>query len=290
MLARTVRPPVCADDRWYPHDRADLENVIDEFLARVPDESVGGQLIGLIAPHAGYAFSGQTAAYAYKQLSRLHYDRVVVIGPSHYEGLGAQAVNRSGFYETPLGEIPVDAEALAELNGRLGINFVLRDHEHSLEMQLPFLQRQLGTFKLVPIMMSHPFYAYGLPARNDAENLSEALTHIMDDKTLLVASSDLSHLHDYESVTYYDQGLQNLIEEYDIPGLIDYMVNEGECRACGDVGIITLLMASKTRGADRVRVLSRTNSGDVTGIQVPGQYTVGYMAAAVYRAADAVDR
>jgi MEMO1 family protein len=284
MSTSSVRPPVCADDRWYPSDPEDLQQLLDQLLANVPAQPLEGELIGLIAPHAGYAFSGQTAAYAYAQLSGRPFERVVVIGPSHFQDLGAEAVNSSDLYQTPLGEIAVDAEAVNEINHRLGIQFVPRDREHSLEMQLPFLQRQLGAFTLLPIMMSHPFYIYGLPARNDCENLSAALAQVMDEQTLLVASSDLSHLHDYDAVTYFDQGTENLIGEYDIGGLVDWMVNEGECRACGDVAIITLLMAARARGANRVRVLYRTNSGDVSGIKEPGQYTVGYMAAAIYRA------
>ncbi len=283
MPKPSVRPPVCADDRWYPHDPADLRQAIDMFLANVPVSPVDGQLVGLISPHAGYAYSGQTAAYAYKQLEGHDFQRVIVIGPSHRADYGAQAINKSDFYQTPLGEIQVDADAVEELSCRIGIRFVSRDEEHSLEVQLPFLQRQLGAFNLVPLMMSHPFYIFGSQVREDCENLSAALTSVMDDRTLLVASSDLSHIPNYEAVTYFDQITENLITEYNIDGLIDYMSDEGICRACGDVGIITLLMTAHARGANRVRVLYRTNSGDAAGIRAPGQYTVGYMAVAVYK-------
>lgn len=266
-----------------PGNAAELSALLDEILAKVSTPPVDGKLIGLIAPHAGYAFSGQTAAYAYKQLEGSDAQRVVLIGPSHFADYGPQAVNSNGWYETPLGTTEVDADAVRKLDDRIGINFVTGDSEHSLEMQLPFLQKKLGTFKLVPIMMSHPFYVTGIRARNACEELSAAFSEIVDDKTLFVASSDLSHLHDYEAVSYFDQGFENLIADYNIGGLIDYMVNEGECRACGDVGIITVLMAAKSRGANKVAVLHRTNSSQVTGRQIPGQYTVGYMAAAIYR-------
>jgi AmmeMemoRadiSam system protein B len=266
-----------------PRRETELRELLDQLLANASAPTIEGELIGLIAPHAGYAFSGQTAANSYKQLEGRDFTRAVVIGPSHFADLGAQAVNTSDFYETPFGRIELDAGAVDELNHRVGINFVPRDREHSLEMQLPFLQRMLGTFKLVPILMSHPFYLLGLRARNACEDLSAALAQAIDDKTLLVASSDLSHLHDYDAVTYFDQGLENLIADYDIGGLIDYMVNEGECRACGDVAIITVLMAAKARGANKATVLYRTNSGDVTGIKTSGQYTVGYLAAAISR-------
>jgi AmmeMemoRadiSam system protein B len=266
-----------------PRVAPDLSDLLDEMLAKATAPRLEGELIGLIAPHAGYAFSGQTAAYSYKQLEGRDLRRVVLIGPSHFADLGPQAINPSSFYETPLGLIELDADAVHQLGDRVGINFVNTDREHSLEMQLPFLQRELGVFKLLPIMMSQPFYIFGIRARNACEDLSAALSQIVDDKTLLVASSDLSHLHDYDSVAYFDQGFENLITDYNIGGLIDYMINEGECRACGDMGIITLLMTAKGRGANRVAVLRRTNSGDVTGVRTSGQYTVGYMAAAVYR-------
>lgn len=267
-----------------PENAGELSALLDDMLANVSTLPVAGKLIALIAPHAGYAFSGQTAAHAYKQLETSDTDRVVLIGPSHFADYGPQAVNSSGWYETPLAKTELDADAVQKLDHRIGINFVPGDREHSLEMQLPFLQKMLGTFRLVPIMMSHPFYVVGIRARNACEELSAALTQIVDDKTLFVASSDLSHLHDYEAVAYFDQGFENLIAEYNIGGLVDYMVNEGECRACGDVGIITVLMAAKARGANKVAVLHRTNSSQVTGKQIPGQYTVGYMAAAVYKA------
>ncbi len=284
MPQASVRAPVCADDHWYPRAPSHLRHLLADLLAHVPEQPLDGELIGLIAPHAGYTYSGLTAAHAYKQLPSRTYERAVVIGPSHFENFGAQALNQKDFYETPLGEIEIDAAAVNELNRRVGINFLPNDREHSLEMQLPFLQHTLGEFKLLPLMMSYSFYLRGIQARNPCENLSAALAPMMDDKTLLIASSDLSHLHDYDAVTYFDQGFENLITDYNLGGLIDYMINEGECRACGDMAIITVLMTAKARGANRVKVLHRTNSGDVRGVRTSGEYTVGYMAAAIYRA------
>lgn len=286
MAEPSLRPPVCADDRWMPRRSTELATMLDQMLADVTLPPIQGELVGVIAPHAGYAFSGPTAAFAYKQVEGRELNRVVVIGPSHFADLGPQAVNSSDFYVTPLGRIGVDAEVISELGRRVAVHLVSSDHEHSLEMQLPFLQRSLGSFRLVPIMMSNPFYMVGIRARNACEELSGALAPLADDKTLFVASSDLSHLHDYDAVTYFDQGFEDLITDFNIGGLVDYMINEGECRACGDMGIITMLMAAKARGANKVAVLHRTNSGDVTGVRAPGQYTVGYMAAAVYRSAN----
>jgi AmmeMemoRadiSam system protein B len=278
-----IRHPVCADDRWYPRDAAQLRLLLDGLFARVPKSTEPGELVALIAPHAGYAFSGQTAAYAYAHLAGASYERVVVIGPSHFEDFGAQAVNRAEIFETPLGQVAVDTKLLHDLRERVEVNLVAHEHEHSLEMQVPFLQRQLKKFSLLPIMMSHPFYYYGLRVRNECEALSHALAPLMTEDTLLVASSDLSHLHSYDEVTYFDQVLENLLVEYNIGALMDYMVNEGEPRACGDMAIITIIMTAQLRGANKIRVFYRTNSGEVTGIKEPGQYTVGYMAAGIYK-------
>jgi AmmeMemoRadiSam system protein B len=279
----TVRLPICADNRWYPRDPAQLRFLLDELLANVSPTSVEGNLVALITPHAGYRFSGQTAAYAYQQIEKASFKRIVALGPSHFEDLGPQAMNRAQVYETPLGAVEVDSRLVYELGARVPINFVDLDHEHSLEMQVPFLQRQLQGFTLLPVMMSHPFYHYGLQVRNECETLSHALAPLVDQDTLLVASSDLSHLHNYDAVTYFDQCFENLIVEYNVGALIDFMVNEGEPRACGDMAIVTTLMTAQMLGANKIRVLYRTNSGDVTGITEPGHYTVGYMAAGIYK-------
>ena len=281
-----IRHPVCADDRWYPRDAAQLRFLLDEFFANVSKSSPAGELVALIAPHAGYRFSGQTAAYSYAQIAGADYQRVVILGPSHFQDFGAQAVNRAEFFETPLGDVAVDAPLVQALTAQVPINMVAHEHEHSLEVQVPFLQRQLKKFSLLPVMMSHPFYHFGVRVRNECETLAHALAPLSNEDTLLVASSDLSHLYNYDAVTYFDQGFENLILEYNIGALVDYMVNEGEPRACGDMAIVTTLMMAQLRGASTVRVFYRTNSGDVTGITEPGQYTVGYMAAGIYRASE----
>lgn len=280
----SIRQAVCADDRWYPRDAAQLRFLLDSFFARVPKQAVAGELVALIAPHAGYQFSGQTAAYAYQQLEGAGYERVVLVGPSHFQDFGAQAVNRAEAFETPFGDVAVDTKLLHTLSDKVEISLVAHEHEHSLEMQVPFLQHRLKKFSLLPLMMSHPFYIFGIRVRNECETLADALAPLLTQDTLLVASSDLSHLHSYDAVTYFDRGMENIIVEYNIGALIDYMVNEGEPRACGDMAIVTTMLAAQLQGANTLRVFYRTNSGEVTGIKDPGQYTVGYMAAGIYKA------
>ncbi|MCL4488761.1 MAG: AmmeMemoRadiSam system protein B [Chloroflexi bacterium] len=282
---RSLRPSPIAGT-WYPGSAEELAETVDALVARAEYLPTDDELIALISPHAGYPYSGQTAATAFRQLADRQYDLVVLLGPSHYADYGACAITSKKYYATPLGAVELDEPFIAKLTRRLDVTRVSRDKEHSLEIQLPFLQRMLSHFSLVPIMMSVPFYLVGEAALEPCRQLGAALVEAAEGRRmLLVASSDLSHLDDYAEVKARDTQTAVLLEAYDIPALVDYMWRDHECRACGDAPIITALIAAKSLGANRARVLRLTNSGEVTGIQVPGQYTVGYMAAAIYRQA-----
>ena len=280
---RMVRPSPIAG-MWYPGSPDELRQTVDDFLAHAEYFPTDDELIALISPHAGYPYSGQTAAYAYRQLTDRKFDTVVLLGPSHYDDFGAYAISASQYYATPLGAVELDQELIGALAARVPVTRVTQDKEHSLESQLPFLQRVLGRFKLVPIMMSLPFYIVGEDALAPCQQLADALAALAKTRrVLLVASSDLSHLPDYKAVKKFDARTEELLAAYDVPGLVRYMWQKHECRACGDAPIVTVLLAAKQSGADRVRVLYRTNSGDVTGERERAQYVVGYMAVGVYR-------
>jgi AmmeMemoRadiSam system protein B len=267
---------------WYPGTRSNLTRTVDGFFSRVDQPPVPGKLIALISPHAGYAYSGQTAAHAYNQLEKGEVDTVVLMGPSHRAWVGDYAVSAEDGYETPLGIIPLDQEFIARLGERVPLRQVRGDAEHSLEIQLPFLQRQLGDFALVPIMTNADE-----PAKADA--LAKALAQTIRERaeegsrTLLVASSDLHHMDDYDEVARRDQQVVDAIAAYDSELLTSLLMAPG-CSVCGRMPILTALQAARGLGADSVRVLHHTNSGDVSGQRQPGQYTVGYMAAAIYQA------
>lgn len=277
---------------WYPGTPRELEKTVDDFLSRASQPPAGSnpaggssdELIALIAPHAGYAYSGQTAAYAYRQLIDKKFDLVVLLGPSHYEAFGPYAISAKKYYWTPLGQVELDQEFIQDLAKKIPLTRVEQDREHSLEIQLPFLQHVLGHFKLVPIMMSLPFYIVGVDALEPCEALAAVLAELFPARRfLMVASSDLSHLYDYDAVKKFDTRFAELVEALEVPDLVDYMWRGHECRACGDAPIVATLLTAKRLGADRARVLYRTNSGDVTGSRASGQYTVGYMAAGVYK-------
>lgn len=280
---RSVRPSPIAGT-WYPDSPDELQQTVDDFLAHAEYFPTDDALIALISPHAGYPYSGPTAAYAYRQLTNRTFDTVVLMGPSHYDDFGAYAISAYRYYATPLGAVELDQEFIDALAAQLSVTRVTQDREHSLEIQLPFLQRVLGSFKLVPIMLSLPFYIVGEEALTPSQQLADALAALARTRRVLfVASSDLSHLSDYQAVKKFDARTEELLAAYDVPELVRYMWHERECRACGDAPIVTALLAAKQLGADRVRVLHRTNSGDVTGKRERAEYVVGYMAVAVYK-------
>lgn len=279
----TIRPSPIAGT-WYPGTRRELSQIVDDYLGQAEFVPTDDELVALISPHAGYPYSGPTAAHAYRQLSGKTYDLVVLFGPSHYQDFGPCAISSKRYYSTPLGLIELDRDFIRKLADKIRLEFVEQDNEHSLEIQLPFLQRVLGRFELVPIMMSLPFYLIGPEALGPCEQLAAALVELArGERVLFVASSDLSHLSDYEAVKKSDARTAALVAAFDIPELVHFMWQDHECRACGDAPIVTALLAAQKMGAQHARVLHRTNSGDITGNRSHGQYTVGYMAVGVYR-------
>ena len=128
---------------WYPGSEDALVQAVDGYLSAVDQAPVDGELLGLISPHAGYAYSGQTAAYAYAQLEGRAFDTVVLMGPSHRAWVGDYAVNAEDAYQTPLGLVPVHHEFIEALAEDIPLRQIRRDVEHSLEIQLPFLQRAM---------------------------------------------------------------------------------------------------------------------------------------------------
>jgi MEMO1 family protein len=277
---RSVRRSVIAGS-WYPGGAQELARTVDGYLARVDREPIAGELLGLISPHAGYAYSGQTAAYAYHQLEGRPVSRVILMGPSHRAWWGDFAVSTEEAYETPLGRVAVDQPLVAALADRLPLRRVQGDAEHSLEIQLPFLQRQLGDFRLVPIMT-------GADDPAAAIQMAAALADILrtqpetQGRILLVASSDLHHIEDYDEVVRRDRQVVDAIADLDLERLTSLLMSP-RSSVCGRIPILTVLHAAKALGANSVQVLHHTNSGDVTGQRQAGQYTVGYMAAAIYK-------
>jgi len=273
-----VRFPAVAG-MFYERSPAALRKNIDEMLNRVPMPNIEGTVRAVVSPHAGYVYSGFTAAHAYKLLKGRKYDCVIAVGPSHREYFDSISIYSGDAYETPLGKVPIDDDIRSELlQGEKNIVASVAGHgaEHSLEVQLPFLQRVLKEFSVVPIIM-------GDQRRQFCEQLSIALARVMANKNiLLIASSDLSHFHSYDEAVLLDKRVIHAIEHFNSDVFIDELENES-FEACGGGPIAVALKTAHQLGANRAKVLYYCNSGDVTGDK---SGVVGYLAAAFMQVID----
>jgi len=262
-----VRQPAVAG-QFYPGGAERLTDVVAGYLDEAEVEPITEDIIGLMVPHAGYEFSGGVAGYAYAAIQDHSYDSVVLIGPSH-RGVPPAGAALSGkeAWETPLGRIAVDRELTQKLlaaSDRLRIDDFAHRPEHSLEVQLPFLQTVLGEFKIVPIVMAD----FG-PENTVA--LAEAIVSAVGDKkVLLVASTDMSHYPVQQQARRVDEAMLEVIASFS-PEKI-YAADEqwlGEnvpnlhCTLCGLGPVVTVMKAAQKLGAERAEVLKYANSGDV---------------------------
>lgn len=276
---RKVRLPTVAGS-FYPADPKELARMVDEFLSRAESLPLPN-LVALIAPHAGYIYSGPVAAWSYAQLKGRKVSRVVVISPSHLEAFGFSAVYSGDAYATPLGAIPLDrtfAAQLATMNSSIRLSDSGHaSEEHALEVQLPFLQRVLGDFQLVPIVMGDQGY-------DSSRALGVALAKLMQDTdTMIVASSDLSHYHAYPDAVKLDRKTLSTIENWDYLNL-SRNLRRGVWEACGGGPVVAAMIATDQLGGMKARVLRYANSGDTSGDR--GR-VVGYGAVALLKESSA---
>ena len=275
-----LRPPGVAGG-FYPADAKTLGQEVDRLLAQAKVPELRAPLIALISPHAGYMYSGGVAAYGYRLLQGRDIERVVVISPSHFEAFPFASVYDGEAYGTPLGSIPIDKEfakklarssSLIRLSDR-GHRVVRGRAEHSLEVQLPFLQRVLGEFTLVPVVMGDQSY-------QTCRALGVALAKLIQEPgTLIVASSDLSHYHPYEQAVKLDHKVIQAIEAWDYLSL-HRSLEQRIWEACGGGPIVAVMMAAERLGANDAVVLKYANSGDVTGDR---SRVVGYVSIALVK-------
>jgi AmmeMemoRadiSam system protein B/AmmeMemoRadiSam system protein A len=277
---RTYR--VAGVDGFYPDDPVELTQRIAKLFTAAKRETLPGPIAGLVCPHAGYDYSGAIAATGYKQLTGLSFSTVVVISPSHRAFFRGCSVYSGGAYRTPLGDIPVDLEFCARLTetdplialSDIGHEAIGGGFEHGLEVHLPFLQIVLGQFSLVPIVMGDQEYP-------TARRLGELLGSISKlGRTLIVASSDLAHGHDYQTTRRLDATAAEAIQAFSHNRFYD-LYSDGACEACGGGPITAAMIATHAMGANCARVLGRTTSADVTGDRAG--YIVGYLSAAFFR-------
>lgn len=278
-MAFEVRPSPLAG-RWYDADPEILARRVDGFLDSAQLPELHGEVIAVLAPHAGHTYSGPVAGYAFAALRGRSFDVVALIGPMHHPYVEPLLTTAYDAYATPLGAVPVDKDALRELDAILqselgfGLSPVSRDPEHSLEIELPFLQRALSSeWKLLPVMdrAREPRVSQGL---------GKALAQVLRGKNyVLVASTDLSHFYNQQTALAYDRAMLKAIEDFD-PAEAFELERSDKGFACGLGAFTAVLWAAQELGANQVKILRHATSGNVTGDY---SSVVGYGAAVVLK-------
>lgn len=262
---------------WYPGNPQTLRKEIERYLERAEPAAVAGEIVALVSPHAGYVYSGPVAAYGYKLLRGREIDKVILLGPSHRAFFRGAAVYGEGGFETPLGVAEVHkglSEKIAGSGRPVGTSPEAHAQEHSIEIQLPFLQVVLGDFQFVPVLM-------GDQGRKTCEALASAIIPLMDAKTILIASSDLSHYRPYDSAVAIDKIAVDRIGAMDADRLLADL-ETGRAEACGGGPMAAAIMVAKGLKAVNSTILKYANSGDVTGDR---SGVVGYVSAAFSKGA-----
>ncbi len=275
MKRSILRPPAVAGT-FYSDNPQVLRDEIRGFLDQAQTSGVERlNPVALVAPHAGYAYSGAVAAEAYGLVEGHSFDLVVVVAPSHHHYFTGFSIYTAGNYLTPLGEVEVDLDLAAELISHYPeINFIPEAHryEHSLEVQLPFLQTALDKFTLLPIIMGQSGWAQSL-------QLAEIINGLARTRRLLVvASTDLSHFHDAAQAVQLDHKIVEAVAAFD-PAAFWSLIENHQAEACGAGPLLSVMLAAQKLGAERAQILSYRHSGEVCG---DNSRVVGYLSAAFF--------
>ena len=265
---------------FYPADPKELAAMIDDMLSKATPPPIKDPILAAVAPHAGYQYSGPVTAYTYAALKGRKFSRVVVIAPSHYESFDFTSVYEGDAYSTPLGTVHVDkafARQLVKMSSTMRLSSRGHDAtpggaEHAIEVELPWLQRVLGNFELVPVVMGDQSY-------ESSRALAVALTKLIQSdskgsETLVLASSDLSHYHPYDEAVTIDHKTLNALAAWDYFSMSRNFQSR-IWEACGGAPIVAAMIYAERMGANRAMVLKYANSGDVTGDR---SRVVGYSA------------
>ena len=281
MNNSSIRPAVVANT-FYPGSPKKLSLYVQELLQEAKEKRTierPENIIGLLSPHAGYVYSGYAAATAYSLLGPEDFKTVIIVSPSHRELFDGVSFFPGGFYETPLGKIPIDQKLINKILDSDKEKIVIpsesgHEYEHALEVQLPFLQEALPGFKLVPLVI-------GKQTSKICKALGDLLADVLKDeeKVLLVASSDLSHFYTSEIAKKLDKACLDIVSDFNAEKLIAGL-EENKFEACGAGPIASVMLASKKLGAKNSKVTHYCDSGDVTGDR---SSVVGYMGAVFFK-------
>jgi MEMO1 family protein len=256
-----IRSPAVAG-RFYPSDPEELARQIDEFVS-VPTPGVTPKVAarGCVVPHAGYMYSGRVAGAVYASIEIP--SRCILLGPRHYPRGESMAILTEGSFATPLGDASIDsalARKLAYACPRLRDDAVAHESEHSLEVEIPFLQRLAKDFQFVPIVLGTDRYGV-------LEELGHAIAQVVaaeQEKVLIVASSDMNHYESDATTRTKDEIAVRRILALDPQGLYDTVRKEG-ITMCGYAATVAMLVAVRELGATDARLVAYATSGDVTG-------------------------
>jgi AmmeMemoRadiSam system protein B/AmmeMemoRadiSam system protein A len=288
--AGKVRPPARAG-QFYPGSQKELSEIVDQFLSSSENVQISGRPIGIWVPHAGYQFSGQIAANAYRPLRDLDVNAVIIFGANHTMYLEGASVGIWDAYRTPLGDVKVDtvlARKIMAASPLISNVPQVHQYEHSVEVQLPFVQTVLPNVPIVPIVVGQLSY-------DGCQEIAKAVAESVGGrKVLLIASSDMSHYPSYQDAYSVDAKTLNAVDKFDpksVWNLSHTLLKENipglDCTLCGMQALVTVMLASKELGAKDVEMLPYANSGDVSGER---QRVVGYGAAVFYRKQNKSDK
>ncbi|HMA63038.1 MAG TPA: AmmeMemoRadiSam system protein B [bacterium] len=280
ILRGQTREPVAAG-RFYPGSKSNLQKTCQDYFQRAGNPKMKGKPIGIIAPHAGYVYSGRIAAISFNEIRDYDYSTVVIIAPSHTHSFSFASIYDGQFYKTPLGKVEIDQDKAREIASKSDrIKLSKNGHqsnsfgrgEHAVEVEIPFLQTIKPDQKIIPIVIGTLDY-------NVIKDLGNILGDLLkSDNILIVASSDLSHYHSYQEAEKIDQKLITALEKFD-PNHFYEGIRDRKYEACGAAPIATMLLATKKAGSEKIEVLEYANSGDIQGGDK--SRVVGYLSAAV---------
>ncbi len=270
---QAIRPAAVAG-MFYPSNPDKLEDSIRILLRETKLDFKPEKIFALIVPHAGYMYSGKTAAYAYNLLANRNYKTAIILSPSHREYFQGISIFNGDFYQTPLGTIPINAEMRDKLVNNSKLIFAGKEghrQEHAIEVHLPFLQMVLKEFSIVPIVI-------GDQRKNYLFELSDQLAKVIDENTIIITSSDLSHFYAKKVADHLDSIVEKHIKNFDFESLQNDLEFH-KCEACGGGGIVVALKTASLMNITKSKVLHRSDSGDTTGDE---SEVVGYLSAVIY--------
>ncbi len=280
----TYRPPTVAGS-FYPENADELKQWIKKYLDNAKQKK-NQNVVALVAPHAGYVYSGWIAGNAYKSVQGNKYDAVIIIAPSHVSAFRGSSVFDGDAYVTPLGESYVDFELSKEISNHNKLVRMSRDGhdwkgdraEHSLEVQIPFIQTVLPKTKIVPIVMGSQDF-------ESADALMKAIVFSvkkLNRKVLIVASSDLSHYHDEKTANYLDEQIVNAFDKFDY-FRIALNTFSRRWEACGGGPIVVAMMSAEQLGANKSQSLIHSTSANSPYIKTDSSRVVGYFTGIIYK-------